>query len=185
MTPNDTPIPSRQRWLKLTLLSVLALAVFGFASRNLIFGKPVETYEAVRSSLVQTIVASGNIITPGRESVGAEITGHVARIPVDEGQTVRRDQTLIELDDKEERATVDQARTAIAQAEAKLRQLREVGLPAAEQGLKQAKANTLQAHQQYERTKALQARGFVGQSQLDDAQRNLDVAESQLRAAQL
>lgn len=55
MTPNDTPIPSRQRWLKLTLLSVLALAVFGFASRNLIFGKPVETYEAVRSSLVQTI----------------------------------------------------------------------------------------------------------------------------------
>lgn len=40
---------------------------------------------------------------------------------------MRRDQTLIELDDKEERATVDQARTAIAQAEAKLRQLREVG----------------------------------------------------------
>lgn len=31
----------------------------------------------------------------------------------------------------------------------------------------------------------MQARGFVGQSQLDDAQRNLDVAESQLRAAQL
>src|SRR5665647_1032480 len=76
MTPNDTPIPPRQRWLKVTLLSVLALVVFGFASRNLIFGKPVKTYEAVRSSLVQTIVASGNIITPGRESVGADIVGH-------------------------------------------------------------------------------------------------------------
>jgi HlyD family secretion protein len=185
MTPNETPIRDRQRWFKVALLSVLAVAVLGFATRNLIFGKPVETYEAVRSGLLQTIVASGNIITPGRESVGAEITGHVARIPVDEGQAVRQDQALIELDDKDERATVDQARAAVLQSEAKLRQLREVGLPAAEQGLKQAKANALQAHQQFERTKALQARGFIGQSQLDDAQRNLDVAESQLRAAQL
>jgi HlyD family secretion protein len=33
--------------------------------------------------------------------------------------------------------------------------------------------------------KTLQARGFVVQSQLDDAQRSLDIAESQLRAARL
>ena len=185
MTSTGTSIQPPQRRLKVILLSALALAVIGFASRNLILGSPVETYEAVRSSLVQTVVASGNIISPGRESVGAEITGHVARIPVEEGQTVRRDQILIELDDKDERAAVDQARAAVAQAEARLRQLREVGLPVAEQALKQAKANMLQAHQQYERTKSLQARGFIGQSQLDDAQRNIDVADSQLRAAQL
>jgi HlyD family secretion protein len=73
----------------------------------------------------------------------------------------------------------------VAQAEAKLRQLREVALPSAEQGLAQAQANSLQARQAYDRTKTLQERGFIGQSQLDDARRNLDVAESQLRAARL
>lgn len=185
MTLNESLISLRQRWLKVTLLSVLSVVALAFASRNIILGTPVETAHAVRSGLLQSIVASGNVITPGRQSVGAEITGHVARIPVNAGQAVRRNQPIIELDDKDERAAADQARSAIAQAEAKLRQVLEVALPAAEQGLKQAKANLLQAHRQYERTKALQASEFISQSQLDDAQRNLDVAESQLRAAQL
>lgn len=185
MSTSATPVPARQRWLRIAVMSVLALAILGFAARDLLLGKAIETHEAVHSSLVQTVVASGNIITPGRESVGAEITGHVARIPVAEGQTVKRDQVLIELEDQDERATVDQARAAVAQAEAKLRQLREVSLPAAEQGLAQARANVIQAQQQFERNKELQARGFIGQSQLDDAQRNLAVAESQLRAAKL
>jgi HlyD family secretion protein len=66
-----------------------------------------------------------------------------------------------------------------------VRQLREVGLPAAEQTLLQAEATALNARQQFERTKTLRERGFVVQSQLDDAQRAVDIAESQLRAARL
>jgi HlyD family secretion protein len=167
------------------LIGVLVLAAVGFASRNLIFGKPVEAYEATRGDLVQTVVASGRIMTPQRVSIGAVITERVARIPVEEGQKVHRGEVLIELDDTDERAALAQAQASVAQAEAKLRQLREVALPAAEQGLAQAQANSLQARQAYDRTKTLQERGFIGQSQLDDARRNLDVAASQLRAAQL
>jgi HlyD family secretion protein len=164
---------------------LLALAAVGFASRNLIFGKPAEAYEATRGDLVQTVVASGRVMTPQRVSIGAVITERVARIPVEEGQSVRRGEVLIELDDTDERAALAQAQASVAQAEAKLRQLREVALPSAEQGLAQAQANSLQARQAYDRTKTLQERGFIGQSQLDDARRNLDVAESQLRAARL
>lgn len=174
-----------RRWLKPALLTLLAVAGAVFAARNLILGTPVETYEAVRSDLIQTVVASGRIMTPQRVSVGAVITGRVARIPVQEGQNVRRDEVLIELDDRDERAAVVQAQANVAQAQAKLRQLREVGLPAAEQSLIQAQANVTQARQQYERNKDLKTKGFVSQSALDDAQRNRDVAESQLRAAQL
>jgi HlyD family secretion protein len=104
---------------------------------------------------------------------------------VSEGQKVRKGDILIELDDRDERAALEQARASVAQAEAKLRQLREVGLPAAEQTLVQAEATALNARQQFERTRALRDRGFVVQSQLDDAQRALDIAESQLRAARL
>ncbi len=181
-TDNSTLL---RRRLKPALLTLLAVAGVAFAARNFILGTPVETYEAVRSDLIQTVVASGRIMTPQRVSVGAVITGRVARIPVQEGQDVRRDEVLIELDDRDERAAVVQAQANVAQAQAKLRQLREVGLPAAEQSLIQAQANVTQARQQYERSRDLKTKGFVSQAALDDAQRNLDVAASQLRAAQL
>ena len=185
MNSADTPVPPRRQWLKPALLILLAAAVLGYAARDFILGAPVETHEALRSDLVQTVVASGRVITPQRVSVGAEITGRVARVPVEEGQSVHRGDVLIALNDKDERAAVAQARAAVAQAEAKIRQLREVGLPAAEQNLLQAQANAIQARRQHERNKDLKAKGFVSQSALDDSQRNLDVAESQLRAARL
>lgn len=164
---------------------MLVLAVSAFLGRNFILGKPVEALEVVRSDLVQTVVASGRVITPQRVSIGVEVTGRVVSIPVKEGQVVKRGERLFVLDDKDERAAIAQAAAAVAQAEARLRQLREVGLPAAEQTLQQAQANSIQARRQFERNKELRAKGFVGQSVLDDAQRNLDVAEAQLRAAQL
>ena len=49
----------------------------------------------------------------------------------------------------------------------------------------QAQANLVLARQQFDRAQDLKAKGFVSQSALDDAKRNLDVAESQLRAARL
>ena len=148
-------------------------------------GKPVEAYEAIRGDLVQTVVASGRIITPQRLSVGAVVTEHVARIPVKEGQKVRKGDVLIELDDKDERAALEQSKASVAQAEAKVRQLRELALPAAEQTLVQAQATAVQARAQFDRMKTLRDRGLVVQSQMDDAQRALDIAESQLRSARL
>lgn len=181
---DDQPVP-RRRWFKRAALAVAVTAIAAFAARNLILGAPIDVYEAARGDLVQTVVASGRIITPRRVSIGVVITGRVARIPVQEGQTVRAGEVLIELEGTDERAAVAQAQANIAQAEAKLRQLREVVLPAAEQSLVQAQANALQAQQQFARNKALQEKGFVGQSALDDSKRNLDVADSQLRAARL
>jgi HlyD family secretion protein len=177
-----TTLLKKPGWLALGLAVAVGLA---FASRDLVLGEPVAAFEATRGDMVQTVVASGRIITPRRISVGAVITERVVRIPVDEGQTVKRDDVLIVLDARDERAAVEQAKASVAQSEAKLRQLREVALPAAEQSLVQAQATALNARQQFDRTKTLRDKGFVVQSQLDDAQRTLDIAESQLRAARL
>jgi HlyD family secretion protein len=177
-----TAIAKHPGWIALALVAAGAAAFF---SRDVILGKPVEAYEAIRGDLVQTVVASGRIITPQRLSVGAVVTEHVVRIPVNEGQKVRKGDILIELDDRDERAALEQARASVAQAEAKVRQLRELALPAAEQTLVQAQATAVQARQQFDRMKTLRERGFVVQSQMDDAQRALDIAESQLRSARL
>ena len=177
-----TVLLKKPGWLVLALAAAGAVAFF---SRDVILGKPVEAHEAIRGDLVQTVVASGRIITPQRLSVGATVTERVARIPVNEGQKVRKGDVLIELDDKDERAALEQSKASVAQAEAKVRQLREVALPAAEQTLVQAQASAVQARAQFDRMKTLRERGFVVQSQMDDAQRALDIAESQLRAARL
>ncbi len=167
----------------LIALALVALATFAF--RDAVFGPDVDAFVVTRADLVQSVVSSGRIMSPQRVSVGSVITAAVIRIPVSEGQTVRRGDVLIVLDDKDAAAAVAQSRAALAQSEAKLRQLREVALPAAQQSHAQAEANLLLARQQYERAQNLLAKGFVSQSALDDAKRNLDVSESQLRAARL
>ena len=129
----------RSRRVARSLVALAALAAAAYLFRDAIFGAPVNVSEVVRGDIVQTVVASGRVTTPQRVSVGAVITERVARIPVEEGQTVRQGDVLIELDDRDERAAYAQAQAAVAQAEAKLRQLREVGLPAAEQSLRQAR----------------------------------------------
>ena len=180
-SPQTNP---RRHWLRWFLLLVIA-ALATYALAGFLRGSKVAVYRAERSDLVQTIVASGKVTTPQRVEVGSQVTGRVAAIPVAEGQTVRAGQTLIVLDDGEARAAVDQAASAVRQAEARLRQLREVGLPVAEQALRQAEATALQIANQHARIKKLYAAGFVGKAQIDESQRNLEVAQSQSRAAQL
>ncbi len=176
---------NRGLWARRAFLAAIVLAGVGYFFRDELLGKPVETVLAVRGDIVQTVVASGRVMTPQRASVGAVITERIVRIPVQEGQTVKRGDVLIVLDDSDERAAIAQAQAAVAQAEARIRQIREVGLPAATQGLAQAQANLVQAQRQFDRAQDLKAKGFVSQSALDDAKRNLDVAQSQLESARL
>jgi HlyD family secretion protein len=148
-------------------------------------GPAVTAYRAARGDVLQTVVASGRVVNPLRVEIGSPITAPVARIPVREGQAVQAGDVLIELEADELRAQVDQARASLALAETRLHQLRQTTLPTAEQSLRQAQANFADAQRQHERVRELQVAGFVGPSQLDDALRNLDVARSQLRAAEL
>jgi HlyD family secretion protein len=185
MLPVQPSKITRRSWLKITIAVLILVSLIVYFARNLILGKPVDAYPATISELVQTVVASGRVITPQRITISAETTGRVNAIPVSEGQTVKRGQLLIQLNDQDERASLAQATAAVSQAEAKLRQLREVALPTASQSLKQTQTNVEQARKQYERTKDLQARGFYSQAQLDEAKRNYDVINSQVSAARL
>ena len=172
-------------WSKPALLAAVAVALAALLAGNWLLGRPVETLQAVRSDLVQTVVASGRVMTPQRVAIGVEVTGRVAQVPVREGQPVKRGQSLIVLEDQDERAALAQAAAAVAQAEARVRQVREVGLPVAEQSVLQSEASVRQLRRVVQRNQELHAKGFIGQAALDDAQRNLDVAESQWRAAQV
>lgn len=173
----------KHRWLAAILFLLIIIA--GYFVTQKILGPKVATEVVTVEDIVQTIVASGHVEAPQRVNIGSQITGTVAAIPVAEGQLVKAQQLLITLEDSEAKALVAQAKASVAQALARIKQIRELGLPAAEQALKQSQLNRANIAKQHTRTKELHAKGFVGQSALDDAQKNLDVAESQVRAAQL
>jgi HlyD family secretion protein len=168
------------RW---AVVGLLLLAIVGGAAWRWWQGPQVEVDTVVRRDFVQTVVATGHVEAPHRVDIGAQVTGTVARVPVAEGQTVKAGELLIELESSELRAALRQAEVAVEQAQARLRQLREVQAPVAEQALRQAQTNLDNARASLQRNQDLFAQGFIGQAALDDARKAVDLGDAQLRAA--
>lgn len=173
----------RHRW------RVLATAAVGVAAAvagpRLALGPMIVADAVVRRELIQTVVASGHVEAPYRAEIGSQITGIVADVPVAEGEFVKAGDTLVLLDDRDPRAALDQAQSAVETVQARIRQINEVARPAAEEAVKQAQATLLNAQQSYERTDRLHKGGYATRVQYDEARRNLDIAAAQARAAQL
>ena len=167
------------------VLLVLMLLVLALAAFLVLRGEALAVLRVEQGALRQSVVASGRVRTPQRTELSSQISGLVREVLVREGAQLAPGQILIRLDEREAQAALAQARATLDQARARLRQLREQGLPAAEQSLRQAAAHALQAERQLQRTRELMARGFYSQSQLDEAQRAREVADSQLQVARL
>lgn len=171
---------------KWSVIALLAMVIVGFwMLARWIVGPEVVVYPVIRADLVKTVVASGHVETPFRVNIGSQITGTVEEVLVDEGQTVRRSQPLIALEPSELKAAAVEAEGAVAQAEARMRQMRELALPAAREALKQAQANLTNARAVYQRALELSRTGFGTQATLDAAQKDLGVVRTQVRTAEL
>ncbi len=163
----------------------LALAVAAlWSALHAAMGAPVDVRAVVRRDLVESVVASGHVEAPHRLTIGALAVGRVLRVPVAEGQAVAAGQALVELDDAEWAADARQAAAAVEQAVARVRQVREVDAPVADQQWREAAAELANAQAQRARGAALRAQGFIGPAAMDDADKALAVAEARSRAAQ-
>ena len=171
----------RRRWIFVGLFPVLF--ALGWLDFRWWWGPEVAVDVVLEREFVQTVVASGRVEAPHRVAVGSQITGTVARVPVVEGQVVKRGEVLIELQSEELRAAVRQAELSVEQARATLRQLREVQLPVAEQALRQALVSDANARAQLLRSEALFSQGFIGQSAVDESRKAADFSDSQLQSA--
>lgn len=180
-------VPHRWTWVLLWLVPALSavLAIAFYFGGPLMFGPVISASPLVRMDLVQTLVASGHVETPFRVSVSSQITGVVAAIPVNEGQQVSAGAALIQLDDSEAKASVVIAEGQLAQAEARVRQVRDLTLPSAEQSLVEARATLVNMQQIFERASKLLSGGISTRVAFDDATKNLDVARGHVRSAEL
>jgi len=167
------------------LVAAVLLAAGGAQAVRAYFGPAIVVDRIERGDLVETVVASGHVETPYRVEIGSQITGTVEDVLVHEGQAVAKGQPLVSLQASELKAAVVQAEGAVAQSEARMRQLEELTLPAALETLAQAKATLLNAQKSFDRTSELARSGYATKAALDDAQKNLDVGKTQVRTAEL
>ncbi|WP_292584020.1 efflux RND transporter periplasmic adaptor subunit [Mesorhizobium sp.] len=174
---------SANKWLIPALLVAVALGAWLLA--RWLVGPAVVVYPVVRGDLVKTVVASGHVESPYRVNIASQITGTVRDVLVIEGQSVKQGQPLVVLEPSELNAAVVAAEGAVAEAEARVRQMRELTLPAAEQAQKQAEASLVDARAAYQRAEDLFRSGFGTKQTLDEATKNFDVAQSQVRTAEL
>ncbi len=170
----------RIRYLLLAL-AVLAGAIL--AARAVLLGKAVKTVTVTRQAITETVISSGRVITPERIELGSELVGNVVAVPVEEGTHVTAGQVLVRLDDGEQRASLEQARRSVDEADARLWELKQVSRPVAEQALAQAEANLALAGSEYERARQLTMAGFYNRSRLEEARRALDAARANREAA--
>jgi HlyD family secretion protein len=161
--------------LWIVLLVALALVAGVLRWR---MGPLVEVVEVRRADIVQSVVASGRLVTPARVALGSVLVGTVLRLEAREGAVVKAGQVLAVLKSDEQRAAVAQARGALAEAEARLAQLATQSGPVAEEGLHKAEAGLRLARAEAVRTQSLFDKGFFSRSRLDEAQRTLKAAQA-------
>lgn len=169
------------------LVSIAATAViaavlwYGIAY---IRGTLVVPSVVMRSDIVQTIVATGRVETPSIVKLGLPSSGTVSAVFVDEGDKVTAGDVLVTIDDRDAKALAEQAQALVRQAEAKLAQIGGSGLASATEALSQTMAIAKNAEAKYDRLARLASRGLVSDASLDDAKQALDIAQSQVRAAE-
>ena len=174
--------------MKFTSKHAAAAALVALAVAGAVYvggrGKLVDVVSVSQGPMVQTVVMSGRIATVARADIAAQATARIDSVLVREGDTVKAGQVLVRLRDDEAQATLAQARAAVTQSRAQLRELQTIQGPVSDQLLEQAKANHLQAQNELERAQDLLRQGFVSQSRVDDATRLANASAAALRAAQ-
>jgi HlyD family secretion protein len=171
----------QHKWIiALTVATVLAIAYLTIRHFQ---GAVVAVDLVQRADLVETVVASGHVESPFRVDIASQVTGTVASVVVREGETVRAGQPLILLSADELQSSASEARAAVAQALAQVRQVDEVALPQALEAQRSSASTLLGAQQIYDRAAVLMGKGFVTRAYFDDVKKNRDVARTQVATA--
>jgi len=175
-------------WLRRGLKVLALLAVLGavawFAAQRALGPKVAVVFPA-RREVVQTVVSSGRVLSPAEVSLGSQLGGLVREVRAREGERVTAGQVLVELDDRELSTQVEQARAGVLVASTRVGQLRTVSARVAGESVRQAQANLRAAETTWERQRTLFRSGAIAATELESAQRAVDVARSQLQSAQI
>ena len=167
----------RKKWVIALIIILVGAAV---AAANFYFKRDdsvTVAAEAVRARDLEAIVtASGTIQAKRFVNMSAVQMGKVTRLAVEEGDAVRAGQFLLQIDPMSLRGTVERGEAAVGAAREALAQARV--------NVETARANMQLAQDNARRQRELWSQGLTTKELLDQAESQLSVRETELRARQ-
>jgi HlyD family secretion protein len=155
---------------------VVVLAGIGYA--NVAFkrteGVTVNTESIQKRNLEAIVSASGKIQPKRFVNISADTTGRVTGLAVNEGDRVKKDQFLLQIDPRNLRSAVQRTEASLAAAKSQAEQLT-LSIESARTSLKQAQDN-------YNRQQQLWKGGLTTREALDRAETELKMREADLRS---
>jgi len=151
----------KKLWIIIGVVVVLIILVAGNLLKSDTEAITVETEKVKRQTVIHKVNGSGVIQPEVEVKISATISAWITDITVDEGDNVTKGQHLISLDEKQVRATYNQARSSV----------------------KSARASLLQIKAQKNRTESLFANDLISQQELESITAQHQLAESQLEQA--
>jgi HlyD family secretion protein len=177
-TGGEPPVWARRYILVgITIVVLLGLIALGYR----LFASATPEVEVVRAAAESggndvggtVLSATGYIVAHHTINVNSKVTGRLEWIGVEKGDKVKEGQVLVRLENQEFRASYEQAKGAVQNAQAYLEELQHGSRPQeiqqAQHNLDEARATLANDKLTLDRTKELAAGGVVSKQQLDDA----------------
>ena len=161
---------------------VVLCAVIGLiaATRSGTKIDPSKLAKVEKGDLAKSVVATGKVEPITKVEIKSKASGIVKKLLVDAGDRVKRGQVLAELDREEISAQVAQAHASLEASEASLK--------GSDADYERAKVDAEgpdvpMLKRAYERAQGMAKEGVVSASQLDDAQKNYELALNKMNVA--
>ncbi|WP_350561017.1 efflux RND transporter periplasmic adaptor subunit [Psychrobacter sp. CAL346-MNA-CIBAN-0220] len=159
-------------------IGILLMLAAGFAVFRWWQGPLLPSYTVRSMPLVQTVVATGRVVTVSRTEVGSEVTGVVLKRLIQEGDQVAKGDLLLVL-------RSDEVAAQVRQAEAALSELATSTRPQAAADLANAKVQLAQARGNVERRRELASISAISAEEMAQAEQAQSQALNNLESARL
>ena len=166
----------RRRWIYvvvgLVLVAIIAISVIA-ATRGGTKIDPSKLAKVERGDLAKSVVATGKVTPITKVEIKSKASGIVTRLYVDAGDRVKKGQLLAQLDKEEIQAQVEQSKAGLQAAQANL-QSSQADWQRAKVDAEGPDVPLLK--REYERALNMAKQGVVSQSDLDNANKNYQLA---------
>ncbi|MGP9545650.1 efflux RND transporter periplasmic adaptor subunit [Psychrobacter sp. AOP7-B1-25] len=163
---------------KYLIVILLLIVAVGFVIFRAWRGPLLPSYTITPMLLVQTVVATGRVVTTSRTQIGSEVTGVVLERLVQEGDQVAKGDLLLVL-------SSDDVAAQVRQVEAELAELVSSRRPQAMVELSKAEVQLAQATRDVARRRELAAISAISDEELEQAKQAQSQAGNDLKAARL
>ena len=163
---------------KSAVIMLLLILAAGFAVFRWWQGPLLSGYSINSMPLVQTVVATGRVVTVSRTQVGSEITGVVLKRLVQEGDRVTRGDLLLML-------RSDELTAQVRQAEAALNELMSSTRPQASVDLANTQVQLAQASRELQRRRILAKDSVISKEELEQSEKAESLARNNVESARL